>query len=83
MTETCCVCNKELDKKEGIISSTGVLVCSDDCKEKFMSALPNHGESQLTVYSRVTGYYTPVSSWNKGKRQEFLDRRTYSLKGVV
>jgi anaerobic ribonucleoside-triphosphate reductase len=26
------------------------------------------------VYSRVVGYYRPVSGWNKGKREEFKDR---------
>lgn len=30
------------------------------------------------VYSRVTGYYTPVSGWNKGKQAEFHDRSTAS-----
>jgi len=32
-----------------------------------------------TIYSRVTGYYRPVESWNKGKRAEFKDRRVYSV----
>lgn len=31
------------------------------------------------VYSRVTGYMRPVSSWNKGKREEFKDRKSYSI----
>ena len=25
----------------------------------------------LEVYSRVCGYYRPVSQWNKGKKEEF------------
>ena len=29
------------------------------------------------VYSRVTGYFRPVSNWNKGKKEEFKDRKTY------
>lgn len=29
------------------------------------------------VYSRVVGFLTPVSQWNKGKKEEFKDRRTY------
>jgi ribonucleoside-triphosphate reductase (formate) len=32
-------------------------------------------------YSRVTGYYTPVKAWNKGKLQEFKERQRYSVKG--
>ena len=33
-------------------------------------------------YSRVTGYYTPVKSWNKGKLREFMDRHKYNLRGI-
>lgn len=29
------------------------------------------------VYSRVVGFLTPVQQWNKGKRSEFFDRKTY------
>lgn len=31
------------------------------------------------VYSRITGYYRPVQNWNKGKTQEFKDRKLYDL----
>lgn len=31
------------------------------------------------VYSRVSGYLRPVNSWNKGKQEEFSDRKTYTL----
>lgn len=31
------------------------------------------------VYSRITGYYRPVQNWNKGKTQEFADRKEYVL----
>lgn len=31
------------------------------------------------IYSRVTGYLRPVASWNKGKREEFLDRKTFKV----
>ena len=29
------------------------------------------------VYSRVVGYYRPVDQWNKGKQEEFKQRRPY------
>ena len=32
------------------------------------------------VYSRVCGYFRPVSNWNHGKREEFKDRKTYAVK---
>ena len=29
------------------------------------------------VYSRVVGYFRPVSSWHNAKKEEFEDRKTY------
>ena len=31
------------------------------------------------VYSRVTGYFRPVANWNKGKQEEFKDRKVYRV----
>lgn len=31
------------------------------------------------VYSRIVGYFRPVANWNKGKQQEFSDRKTYEV----
>ncbi len=31
------------------------------------------------VYSRVVGYLRPVDAWNKGKQQEFKERKVYSV----
>ena len=36
---------------------------------------------QCEVYSRVTGYFRPVANWNKGKQEEFRDRKTYRVPG--
>lgn len=33
------------------------------------------------VYSRIVGYYRPVQSWNKGKREEFSQREYITLEG--
>lgn len=33
------------------------------------------------VYSRITGYYRPVSNWNAGKLQEYEDRKAYTAAG--
>ena len=35
--------------------------------------------AKCEVYSRVTGYFRPVANWNKGKQQEFRDRKTYNV----
>lgn len=29
------------------------------------------------IYSRVVGYLSPVSGWNKGKKEEFKQRKTF------
>ncbi|MBF0385961.1 MAG: ribonucleoside triphosphate reductase [Candidatus Omnitrophica bacterium] len=39
-------------------------------------------ESECEVYSRVVGYLRPVKQWNKGKQQEFVNRKTYKIDGV-
>lgn len=31
------------------------------------------------VYSRVCGYFRPVSNWNKGKKAEFEDRKKFDV----
>jgi len=31
------------------------------------------------VYSRVCGYFRPVANWNRGKKQEFEDRKKYDV----
>ena len=35
------------------------------------------------VYSRVCGYFRPVANWNKGKKEEFKDRKTFKVTGVL
>lgn len=32
---------------------------------------------ETEVYSRIVGYYRPVSQWNKGKKQEYSERKVY------
>jgi anaerobic ribonucleoside-triphosphate reductase len=31
------------------------------------------------LYSRIVGYLRPIHTWNPGKRQEFIERKTYTL----
>jgi anaerobic ribonucleoside-triphosphate reductase len=37
---------------------------------------------ETEVYSRVVGYFRPVSGWNLGKKQEFEDRVPVKMEGV-
>lgn len=36
--------------------------------------------SMTEVYSRIVGYFRPVSNWNEGKAEEFGRRTTYKVK---
>lgn len=42
------------------------------------SLCPQCGE-ETEIYSRVVGYLRPVRQWNKGKREEFKLRKTFSV----
>lgn len=58
------------------------------------STCPNHGYisgehfkcpkcgAECEVYSRVVGYIRPVQQWNKGKKREFSDRKTFCVEEV-
>ena len=37
----------------------------------------------VEVYSRVVGYYRPTSQWNKGKQEEFKDRKEISNEKIT
>ena len=40
-------------------------------------------KEKCEVYSRVTGYFRPVANWNRGKQEEFKDRRTFKVAGAT
>lgn len=42
---------------------------------------PDCGE-ECEVYSRIVGYIRPVSQWNKGKKAEFKNRKTFDMAGA-
>ncbi len=37
-------------------------------------------DEKVEVYSRVVGYFRPISNWNEGKQEEFRDRKFFNLK---
>lgn len=40
-------------------------------------------DGKTEVWSRCTGFFRPISSWNKGKRQEYNDRVEYSVEKAL
>lgn len=35
------------------------------------------------IYSRISGYYRPVQQYNKGKKEEFSERKKIKVPEVV
>ena len=58
------------------------------------SVCPTHGyvagehetcpecNSECEVYSRIVGYIRPVKQWNKGKKAEFQNRKTFDMSNI-
>jgi len=42
-----------------------------------MDGTPRGCQKRTEVYSRVCGFFRPVQQWNKGKREEFRERKNY------
>ena len=53
----------------------GTVNCPE-CGKPMCPVCHRHNVTQL---SRVTGYVGNVSGWNEGKKQEFKDRKRYSI----
>lgn len=34
---------------------------------------------ECLIYSRVVGWMTPLRNWNKGKQEEYKDRKTFKI----
>ncbi|MFA5528126.1 MAG: ribonucleoside triphosphate reductase [Peptostreptococcales bacterium] len=54
-------------------------ICSDHgyiAGEKFKCPVCN---KDTEVWTRVVGFHRPVQSWNKGKQEEFKDRKEFSV----
>ena len=38
--------------------------------------------AKTEVYSRVVGFFRPVQQWNRGKKEEYKDRKNYKIGGL-
>lgn len=50
-----------------------------DCATKEHKTNDHQCGEPCEVWSRVTGYFRPVKSWNKGKKEEFKDSTPYKI----
>ena len=69
MTPRCPKCNERTVRMTDEPNGDEYYVCHD-CKSCFR---------KTEVYSRCCGYLRPTDSWNKGKKQEFSERKTYQI----
>jgi len=81
----CYDCKKGIEIKDKEIIN-GVLASYEKNSEKLNIFKCNNCFSQskalknfqtCEIYSRVVGYYRPVQGWNKGKQQEYDERKEY------
>ena len=42
-----------------------------------MNKLKNKVRQKCEVFARVVGYIRPIKNWNKGKAEEFKDRKEF------
>lgn len=48
------------------------------CGHELRSVCPDC-RKPVEVYSRVVGYLRPISTWNPGKAQEFVERTEFNV----
>jgi ribonucleoside-triphosphate reductase len=36
----------------------------------------------VEVYSRIVGYFRPVNQWNRGKQEEFKERKEFTISEI-
>jgi anaerobic ribonucleoside-triphosphate reductase len=71
MSEVKCSCGKDAEKATSPHTNIEYWVCHE-CQKTI---------GRVTeVYSRCCGYLRPVQQWNKGKAQEFKERKEYTIK---
>ena len=46
---------------------------------KSLPAIDNAERTKCQRFSRIVGYYRPVSQWNEGKQAEWQERKAFSL----
>jgi anaerobic ribonucleoside-triphosphate reductase len=66
----------------GYFSYTKDLTVCSSCQSTgtgMLNACPKCGSTNVRHWSRITGYYTDVTGWNEGKRQELRDRYRVSI----
>jgi len=64
----------------GYISGEHFYCPYDHAPEELAAVAREDGKVPCEVYSRIVGYLRPVRNWNIGKKQEFAERREYTVR---
>lgn len=81
----CYDCGKELTINDGQIEDGALLIYEDGndkiailkCDKCYKEDPSLKNYKKCEVYSRIVGYLRPVQDWNKGKSQEYKERKTF------
>ncbi len=52
------------------------------CRECYEKNPVMENYKECDVYSRVVGFHTPIQRWNKGKSEEWKDRKTFVVEAT-
>ena len=84
--EHCYDCDKQIKISDDGKIENGVKLIyeKNDKKVKIFKCNRCFEESEswsqkCEVYQRIVGYLRPVQNWNKGKVQEFTERKTFTV----
>ena len=70
MEPVICDCGKEKELYQDPLKPERYYWVCHDCKTV---------TTKCEVYSRVVGYLRPTDAWNKGKKEEWFQRKTYKI----
>ena len=85
----CHDCQKEIAIQGEEIQDGAVMLGYDNqgekitifkCQDCFKQSQELKNYQPCEVYSRIVGYLRPVNQWNKGKQEEFKDRKNLEIK---
>jgi len=77
--QTCHDCKKTLQINDQVVpyeTNSGTFYKCKSCYEKD-PVLRNFQKCE--VYTRIVGYMRPVEQWNKGKAEEYKDRKVFKV----
>lgn len=70
---------KQRTRKEISALSTELIESIEEDTQALRNELGENKGRETEVYSRIVGYYRPVTLWNHGKKEEYRDREEFKI----